>query len=263
MFKRIASSVALLPLLILIIYLRGTVLDVSVMVVTCIGLFELFRAFENKGVKPMFKLSLISVFAIFLGIFMNWPAVYFLFVVSLFTLILMLINLFGKSEHIQDIAYTALGFIYIVIPFVHITLINRLDSLFLLIYVFILAWVSDTFAYFFGRAFGKHKLLPSVSPNKTVEGFVAGVVCTTIVSMTYAYFVDPKFFWYALPLGLFGSMAGTVGDLIASKIKRVMDIKDYGKLIPGHGGVLDRFDSIMLTAPVVYYIAYLYTAAIR
>lgn len=258
MVKRILSSVALLPLLIAIIYFRGIVLDLSVMIIICMALYELFRAFQNKGVKPMFRLSIITVLAIYLGFFMHYPPVYYLFIVSFFTLVLMLINLFGKSEHIQDIAYTALGFIYVVIPFVHITMINHMDRLFLLIYVFILAWVSDTCAYFFGRAFGKHKLLPSVSPNKTIEGFVAGVIGTTLVSGLYAYFMNPDFIFYALPLGFFGSMAGTVGDLIASKIKRVMDIKDYGKLIPGHGGVLDRFDSIMLTAPVVYYISYLY-----
>lgn len=260
MLKRIVSSIVLLPVLLAVIYFRGNVLDFSVMTLTCIALFELFRAFESKGIKPMLKLSIATVLALYLGLFLQWPSVYFLFIVSMFTLSLMLLNLFGNAKQIQDIAFTALGFIYVVIPFIHISMINQLDSLFLLIYVFILAWVSDTCAYFFGIAFGKKKLLPSVSPKKTIVGFVAGIIGTTLVSAVYAYFVNPSFLIYAVVLGLFGSVAGTVGDLIASKIKREMDVKDYGRLIPGHGGVLDRFDSIMLTAPIVYYVAYVYTA---
>lgn len=259
MVKRILTSVLLLPVLLAIIYVRGVVLDISVALITMIALFELFRGFENVGVRPMLKLSLVTVLMYYTGLYFEFPAVYHLFVTSFFTLVLMLISLFGKAEHLNDVSITAFGFLYVVIPFVHIALVNRLDQLFLLIYVFILAWVSDTCAYFIGKFFGKKKLLPAISPNKTIAGSVAGVVGTAAVSVLFAYFFAPKdFLVYAAPLGALGSVAGQIGDLIASKIKRYVKIKDYGKLIPGHGGILDRFDSIMLTAPIVYYIGYVY-----
>ena len=258
MVKRILTSVLLLPLLLAIIYVRGTVLDISVALISIIALFEFYRGFENLGIRPMLKLSVLTVVLYYIGLYLNMPAVYFLFVTSFFTLVLMMISLFGKSDNIQDVAITAFGFLYVVIPFVHIPLVSRFDSLFLLFYVFILAWVSDTCAYFIGKFFGKKKLLPSISPNKTVAGSVAGIVGTAIVSTIYAYFFASDFLAYAAPLGALGSVAGQIGDLIASKIKRYVNIKDYGKLIPGHGGILDRFDSIMLTAPIVYYIGYIY-----
>ncbi len=262
MVKRILTSILLLPLLVAIIYVRGVVLDLSVALITIIALFEFYRGFENVGIRPMLKLSVLTVVMYYTGLSFAWPPVYYLFVTSFFTLVLMLISLFGKSENIQDVAITAFGFLYVVIPFVHIPLVARLsdepDKWFLLVYVFILAWVSDTCAYFIGKFFGKKKLLPSISPNKTVAGSVAGIVGTAIVSTVFAYYVEPDFLVFAAPLGALGSIAGQVGDLIASKIKRHVNIKDYGKLIPGHGGILDRFDSIMLTAPIVYYIGYIY-----
>lgn len=265
MGKRILSSVILLPLLLAIIYVRGVVLDISVALISIIALFELFRGFENIGVRPMWKLSAITVVLYYMGLGIGYvipgytmPSTYYLFVTSFFTLVLMLISLFGKSENLQDVAVTAFGFLYVVIPFVHIPLVSRLNSMFLLVFVFILAWVSDTCAYFIGKTFGKKKLLPQISPNKTVAGSVAGIVGTSIVSLVFAYFFARDFLPFAVPLGALGSVAGQIGDLIASKIKRHVDIKDYGKLIPGHGGILDRFDSIMLTAPIVYYIGYLY-----
>lgn len=262
MVKRILTSALLLPLLLVIIYMRGVVLDISVALISIIALFEFYRGFENIGVRPMLKLSISTVILYYVGLYLSLPGVYYLFVTSFFTLALMLISLFGKSDNIKDVAITAFGFLYVVIPFIHIPLVSRLMSPnafpFLLVYVFILAWVSDTCAYFIGKFFGKKKLLPSVSPNKTVAGSVAGIIGTAIVSTIYAYFIEPNFLLYAAPLGALGSIAGQVGDLIASKIKRHVNIKDYGKLIPGHGGILDRFDSIMLTAPIVYYIGYLY-----
>ncbi len=259
MVKRILTSVLLLPLLLAVIYVRGFVLDMAVGLITLIALFELFRGFENIGVRPMLKLSWLTVLMYYAGLYFELPSVYYLFVTSFFTLVLMLISLFSKAEHMNDVSVTAFGFLYVVIPFVHIALVSRLENLFLLVYVFILAWVSDTCAYFIGKFFGKKKLLPAISPNKTVAGSVAGVVGTAIVSVLFAYFFAPKdFLIYAAPLGALGSVAGQVGDLVASKIKRYVKIKDYGKLIPGHGGILDRFDSIMLTAPIVYYIGYAY-----
>ena len=121
---------------------------------------------------------------------------------------------------------------------------------------FIGSWVSDTFAYFTGRLLGKHKLIPEVSPKKTVEGAIGGVVFTAIGFVVFGLIVRegnaaPNFVMLAVS-GAVVSVISQIGDLIASVVKRHYGIKDYGKLFPGHGGVLDRFDSVMATAPVLY-----------
>ena len=121
---------------------------------------------------------------------------------------------------------------------------------------FIFAWVTDTFAYFTGRLFGKHKLIPAVSPKKTVEGAIGGAVCCALVAMLYGLLVEkcfggsPNYLVLALS-GLVIAVVSQIGDLAMSAIKRQYGIKDYGKLLPGHGGLLDRFDSCIAVAIVV------------
>lgn len=130
------------------------------------------------------------------------------------------------------------------------------EGRFLYILPFCVAWVTDIFAYFSGRMFGKHKLIPDVSPNKTVEGAMGGLLFAVIFMVLYGLFVglftsaEPKY----LPLivaGILMSAASMAGDLIASRIKRHYGIKDYGKILPGHGGILDRFDSVLAAAPLL------------
>ena len=121
---------------------------------------------------------------------------------------------------------------------------------------FIAPWVTDTFAYFCGRLFGKHKLIPSVSPNKTIEGSIGGIVFCAGACAAYGEIMGrmvdglPRMWIFAV-LGLLISVVSQIGDLIFSLIKRRYDIKDYGFVFPGHGGVLDRFDSVIATAPLI------------
>ena len=119
----------------------------------------------------------------------------------------------------------------------------------------ILAFSSDSGAYFAGRFFGKHKLAPIISPKKTVEGMVGGVITCVIFMLADGLVLDFGFhlrvtYFYAAIYGIIGSFASVVGDLVFSVIKRQTGIKDYGKLLPGHGGILDRFDSTILVAPL-------------
>jgi phosphatidate cytidylyltransferase len=260
MNSRLFTSLLGLPVLFGVIYIGGQFLTGVVLILTLIGIHELFKGFKLIDIHAMEKLTVATTVALYLGFVLLWPPVYYLFVVSVFIILLMLINLFGKTQHIYDISVTALGFLYVVLPFLHIALVGAFNSKFFTVYIFLLAWVTDTCAYFAGRYFGKRKLLPLVSPKKTVEGAIGGLLGTAIVSTVYAAVFLPDFIWYAVPLGIVGSVSGQVGDLIASKIKRIVGLKDFGKMFPGHGGVLDRFDSIMLTAPIVYYVAYVYNA---
>jgi phosphatidate cytidylyltransferase len=122
------------------------------------------------------------------------------------------------------------------------------------------SWVNDTFAYFTGMAFGKHKMAKVLSPKKTIEGAIGGIVMTTIIATVFGYFLNtlahidqPEMPLVFMAAGAISSLLGIIGDLSASAIKRNHNIKDYGKLIPGHGGILDRFDSVIFTAPAVYW----------
>ena len=126
-----------------------------------------------------------------------------------------------------------------------------------------LAFLSDTGAYFAGLKFGKRKLAPLISPKKSVEGAIGGILGSMIVGALYAYLIvesvisDQKILWIFVLISGVGAVVSQVGDLAASAIKRNHEIKDYGKLIPGHGGVMDRFDSVIFTAPMIYFLAYL------
>lgn len=146
----------------------------------------------------------------------------------------------------------------LLIPFM-LTALVRLRSSdngrFLILIPFVLAFLSDTGAYFAGRAFGKHKLAPVISPHKTVEGVIGGVLGAIFGMLIYCMVLDLGFgfqvnYIYALVYGLLGSLAAVFGDLSFSAIKRQTGIKDYGNLIPGHGGILDRFDSMSVVAPL-------------
>lgn len=134
--------------------------------------------------------------------------------------------------------------------------------------IFFCSWICDTGAWFFGRLFGRHKMAPILSPKKTIEGAIGGVACGTFLCFlagVLAEHIDRELhliFAFTV-IGVFGCLLGMVGDLAASAIKRNHDIKDYGDVIPGHGGIMDRFDSIIFTAPVIYYLAVLFLTVLR
>ena len=143
------------------------------------------------------------------------------------------------------------------------------EAIYFIVLILCYAWGGDTFAYFAGRFFGKHKLAPIVSPKKTVEGAIGGIlgcvllgeICTYVYqniadkSDIFFHGVAPAFYLVVAVLGVIAAVLGILGDLFASVVKRQHGIKDYGTIFPGHGGILDRFDSVIFTAPVIYYLA--------
>ena len=122
----------------------------------------------------------------------------------------------------------------------------------ILITIFICIWTNDTFAYLVGKNFGKRKLFPSVSPKKTIEGFVGGMIFTIICSLILSkYYIETKNIYIWIIIAIIVSIFSTLGDLIESKLKRVAQIKDSGNIMPGHGGILDRLDSIIFVVPFI------------
>jgi phosphatidate cytidylyltransferase len=144
---------------------------------------------------------------------------------------------------------------YIILPFVLLMKVPFIDGSFnpkIIIGIFILIWTNDTFAYIVGKSLGKHKLFERISPKKTVEGFIGGLVFTMIgsyvLSMYFTFFTPTVWVSTGLIVGFFG----TIGDLIESKFKRSAGVKDSGKIMPGHGGILDRLDSVIFAIPFLY-----------
>lgn len=158
------------------------------------------------------------------------------------------IPLFASKRFIITTFYLSSGFLFLIC----IANLNQKFTPLLLLGAFMLVWVNDTFAYLVGKNFGKQKLFPSISPKKTVEGFLGGLFFACIASYFIWYFTQTLTFTHWLILSIIVSVFGTIGDLIESKFKRQADVKDSGVIMPGHGGLLDRLDSIIFAAPFIY-----------
>ncbi|QJA08297.1 phosphatidate cytidylyltransferase [Romboutsia sp. CE17] len=251
MLTRIIAALALVPLLGILIY-GGIPLYITEIVLISIALHEFYKAFNEKDIKPIYWLG--YIFAVYLGIknYFKLPLSYTLtlgFILFLIGIIYML----SLKHDIIDIAITTLGIMYVGVLMDFIVLTNnnfKLGEIYVLL-IFIISFATDTFAYFSGYLFGKHKLIPKISPKKTVEGSIGGIIGSIVCCILFGYLfkLDPV---HMAIIGSIGSIVAQLGDLFASAIKRYVGIKDYGKLIPGHGGILDRFDSVILVAPFVY-----------
>lgn len=263
MKTRILSAVILLPFLIFVVVSGGIWLKASIGILGLIGMHEFYSAFskENKG------LHLIGyAFAIFYMVFIEQiinGKHYFNIFTSIFLVVLLIYTVVchGKTNALEGMT-GFFGFFYAFFLLSHIYLIREYTYGKLFVWLaFIAAFGCDTGAYFTGVAFGKHKLVPALSPKKTIEGSVGGIVTATVLALIYGQWISQYFVLEGVNIlllcgltGFFGSFLAQIGDLAASAMKRLTGIKDFGKLIPGHGGVLDRFDSVILTAPAVYYI---------
>ena len=224
---------------------------------------EFYQAFskENKSLHVI-----CYVFALFYMIFIEDIINgnnYFNIFVSVFMVVLLIYTvLYHNHTNALEGMTGFFGFFYACFLLSHIYLVREYTYGKLLVWLaFIAAFGCDTGAYFAGITFGKHKLIPTLSPKKTIEGSIGGIVTATVLALLYGWWLQRSFTMDGVNIlllcgltGFFGSFLAQIGDLAASAMKRLTGIKDFGKLIPGHGGVLDRFDSVILTAPAVYYI---------
>ncbi len=249
LFKRVMSGIIGLLLLIIIIHKGGLILSTAIFLVSIIGIRELFGAFEKIDIFPNHIIGLTSTFLIFA----NYTAGNRFYGLVIFISLILLMSqlLINKKASISGLSVTLLGFFYIPIMLFHLMLMDK----YFIYMTFIIAFGSDTFAYFVGNLFGKNKLAPQISPNKTIEGAIGGVFGSILLVVLYSLVTKTSSSINYAILGGLGSIISQTGDLIASKIKRLTGIKDYGFIMPGHGGILDRFDSIIFVAPFVYYYA--------
>ena len=264
MFKtRLLSGILLVAVALLTIMSGGYVLFFTLLGVSVIGMQELYKAMKVRG--DGFNILEITGY---LGAVIYYVAAMLNFerygMMALLTalILLMFVYVFTYPKYQAGQVMAAFfGVVYVacMLSFIYLTR-NLPDGKFIVWLIFLCSWGCDTCAYCVGMLIGKHKMAPVLSPKKSVEGGIGGIVGAALLGAIFAFAankitgagVNPA--QYAVICGV-GGMISQIGDLAASAIKRNHDIKDYGKLIPGHGGILDRFDSVIFTAPIIYYLA--------
>lgn len=242
-----------------LIFGNELVIDIVFTVVAIMCLHEYFSCFKDKA-KPIQEIGYISAFIIpIIHILEPRQFVYLLLIIPITVVwIFLRVIVSNMKITIYDAAVTLLGIIYIVGFMIFLPLIIDLqDGKLLVWYALFTAWGTDVFAYLIGKAFGKHKFT-EVSPKKSIEGCVAGIIGAIVFVLVYTYVLNTYMnfnisYLYITVVAIFLSIIGQIGDLSASTIKRYAGMKDFSNLIPGHGGMLDRLDSVIFVAPFAFF----------
>lgn len=259
MLQRIITGVILAVLFIVMLWFRGFVLYFGMLAILLLGIYEMFSAIKHTGINPViwpayvYGVLLIPALRVY-GISMVPPMI--LLTMLLASLCVML----RKEPKLTDLFASIIPPVY---PGISMALILQLSMLspssvgtFALAACCIIAFAGDICAYFVGMAIGKHKLIPAVSPNKTIEGAIGGLAGSLLAGIACFFigsYLDVQFpIWAWMLTGLLGGVAEQIGDLTASLLKRYCGIKDFGSIFPGHGGVLDRLDGVLFSTLIVY-----------
>ena len=228
-----------------------------------LSMVEFYNLSLKARIKPQFFLGILIGLSFFIGSYLYAAEIieahFLLGFIPLMTCVFIFELYRNHKRPFHNIAYTYLGVLYIAIP---ISLFNFIVfnstspenpyTFEILLGYFILIWANDTGAYLFGVSIGKHRLFPRISPKKSWEGFFGGLIFTAIVAWGISLYFHNITFAHWLAIGFLSAIIGVFGDLVESMLKRSIDVKDSGKFLPGHGGVLDRFDSVFLSAPIVF-----------
>lgn len=260
MKKRILIGIPLALLMFAVVFIDSLAFKILIIIFACIAQIEMFKAFRKAGYTPTFWTGLIFALLIFpADFYFGMQGVFLLFAVL--TGLNMCWAIFFPTRKFMDIILSEFMLCYPALPFYFLLVIKSIQphvlSVVAMGMVMVVASLNDVLALFLGKIFGKHKLSPILSPNKTIEGAVAGISGSVIIGFTVLILLKGKYFpdvhWIHLLIGcLLSSIFATAGDLIASAIKRFCGVKDFGTLFPGHGGVLDRLDSYLLSAIAIY-----------
>ncbi len=266
---RITVAVIGIPLLLAIAWQGGTLFLGFVILLIILGLLEFSKLARAQNISPPTFLLILCGILIGLGVFFKGELALILLLFASFLILsyweITRENLLPENlvRALKNLSFSWLGLFYVAGLFSFLILIRELPKTAnfdyrmggkWIIFLYISIWTCDTFAYFVGRALGRHKLAGAISPRKTVEGAIAGVLGAILVAfIAQASFLSSFYFRELLPLALMVGIIGQIGDIVESLIKRAAGVKDSSKIIPGHGGVLDRFDSIIFVAPWVYY----------
>lgn len=265
MKQRVITAVIALILFIPIVLAGGIWIDLLTCLFAAVGIGEIFIMKKQIIVSWDFVLALLATLTItvpnaffkFLPTFLNKYDIFYIFIM----LMLVRTVVSKNKETFDDVGVYTLAALYIGTGFHYMAAIRNVNDgygLQILCYVFVVVWATDIGAYMIGKKIGKHKLWPVISPNKTWEGSIGAVICALIFTAVYVYLV-PTGRNNAMMIGLAVvlSILGQIGDLVESAYKRFYGVKDSGRILPGHGGILDRFDSMLFVLPVVAFLGIL------
>lgn len=260
-WQRLGSGIILLIIAITTVFLGGNILLLTTLLISIVGMYELNKvANVEKRLPGLLSYLACMIYYIMLHFELNSYYIIF-FIFYLMLLMVLFVAEFPKLEFEQIlIPFFSLFYIAIMLSYIYQSRMLS-DGALVVWLIFIGAWGSDTCAYCTGMLFGKHKLSPKISPKKSIEGSIGGIIGAALLGFIFAYVFKGKIVGLKHPqigfasIGAVSSIISQLGDFAASGIKRKYDVKDFGNLIPGHGGILDRFDSIIFTAPIVYFLA--------
>ena len=263
MFKtRLLSGIVLVALSIFLIITGKEILLFSTMAISLVGMFELYRIFKIHD-NILGFVGYVSAIAYYLNLKLHFANDVALIAMATMIFIMFVYVFTYPKYKANQITTCFFGIFYVAVMLSYIYQIRNLtNGVYIAFLIFLCSWGCDTCAYCAGKLFGKHKMSPKLSPKKSVEGAIGGVLGTVILTVVYLSIfrsnmkIDVKEIMILAIVSAIAAFVSMVGDLTASAIKRNYEIKDYGKLIPGHGGILDRFDSMIITAPIIYYLAY-------
>lgn len=259
---RLLSAFLGIILVFIVMWAPHIYLTIAIAIIAVLALYELFEAYRVSGHKPISWVGYMSVgYLLALTWIGTSGGVTVVFMILVLMLLLLSLHIIISNNRITfvDLSITLFAIVYIPFLFSFTILARGIENGHLLVWLILIGgWVTDSFAYFIGKVFGKHKLIPDISPKKTIEGAVGGLIGNTVVMVLYGIIIN-KYFMINIEIihfvliGVLSSIAAQIGDLIASAIKRTINIKDFGSIMPGHGGIIDRFDSILFVSPIVYF----------
>ena len=271
MLQRCISGLIGIPLLVVLVFVSdGVPFILGVGLLSIIGLNEFYRGVRRMGIEPQEWVGLASAFLFLFAARHQFQEKRFSLpgVLTLFVIATLSIELLRKDRSpIKNLGATFIGAVYVGWLFSYLVAINSVrgatlhlagipfeirHGAWLVLYICFAAWAADTTAFFIGRKWGRHKLAPKLSPGKSWEGLYAGCAAAVIVSILMGHPMGLSTLHTAV-LGLGIGIAGVIGDLAESALKRDIGIKDFGSALPGHGGILDRFDGLLFAAPLFYY----------
>ncbi len=263
MKQRVISALVALCVLAMVLFCYNTVVfNAAIAIISVVAVFELLCATKYVTNRGMVAASL--VYAAVVPFFGTVPMERFPIYVTLVYFVILFAILLTQHTKVMFEEVTTAFFVSLVVPVSFSILVYIRDhyehGLFYTLLVCVAAWIADTAAYFVGRAFGKHKLCPLISPHKTVEGAIGGVFFAVLFFVLFCFGYSKLRFGVHISYlaatidGAVCAVMGIVGDLMASVVKRQRGIKDFGHIMPGHGGVMDRFDSFLFVAPTLYLI---------
>jgi phosphatidate cytidylyltransferase len=272
--KRILTAAVCIPLaVVLIFYPAGLPFAVAIGLISILGAHEFYSGVRRLGARPVEWAGLVAVALFVFSARTYGPKTIGAIFPAVLTLLLVLSFCVEIIRHkrspLINVGATVFGAIYVGWLIMHLVVLRGIEGTitvgpytneagaWLVMFTFLATWASDTGAYFLGRAFGRTKIAPTLSPNKTVEGSIGGFVGAVMLSIGAGTVIHLP--WYhALALGVIFGVVSQLGDLSESAIKREIGIKDFGNVMPGHGGILDRFDSMLFAGPAMYYYVVLF-----